>query len=255
MSGFLSGLFGDSLSGGNHQDPSTRFTRLIDTKLDPMYWLTGGNKGFVGKAKNKLFDLTDRAADEGNRAFSSVLTPVDKAIAPADPLYHTGFGQNLHQWVDNKPGSTFGAIMGGEALAGLGGGAGAASGGSAGGIGAGGLGAADGGALGATAPAAGFGEPAGAGIQTFGYADNPSIGSPTAVGGFNWQKLGSNFLKNQGQSKSSQGAPKTYHSQLLNDYQPFVSTPQDFNPMANQGLDSNNLKMLIAALRNGNGGQ
>lgn len=259
MAGYL---FGDSLSGGNHQDPSTRFTRRLDIGLDPLTWILGKHS-FYTKAKNRMFDWTDRAADEGNRSLSSVVKPVDEAIAPyGDPLYHTGLGRGLHEWVNNKPGSTVGAIMGGEALAGLGGAGAGASAGSSSGLGAGGT---FSGALGASSSVPTFSSAipsiGGTGMASFGTAA-PSIGgtgtaafgtgAASSAPGFG-QKFAQLALQNQGKQLQNQGAPPTYKSQLIDNYQPYVATPADFNPMANKGLDSGTLQMLIQALKASNG--
>lgn len=262
MAGYL---FGESLSGGNHQDPSTRFTRRLDIGLDPLTWILGKHS-FYTKAKNRMFDWTDRAADEGNRSLSSVVKPVDEAIAPyGDPLYHTGLGRGLHEWVNNKPGSTVGAIMGGEALAGLGAGAGAGAGASSG-LGAGGT---FSGALGESAVAPAFGSsipsllgtgyatPAGysatAGVPSIAGTGTATFGSGSGGVNFDTQKFLQNFLSKQGQQTQNQGAPPTYRSQLLSDYPQYAQTPGDFNPMANKGLDSGTLQMLIQALKASNG--
>lgn len=259
MAGFLSDLFGGALSGDNHFDPATRFTRFIDEKADPLYWITGGDSGFYGKAKNKLFDLQDLGADKANEYLSDVVTPIDNAISPLDPLTQTSFGQGLHNWVNNKPASALAAALTGAGFAGAAGGAGAAGSG---------LGA-DGtfsGALGASATTPSFGAaiPSVGGSTTAGFGSAvPSIGGTTtasfapgaASGGIDYTKLASQFLQKQGQQTANQGAPQRYHSNLINDQPAFVQTPADFNPMGNKGMNSDNatIQLLIKALQAKNG--
>lgn len=88
----------------------------------------------------------------------------------------------------------------------------------------------------------------------------PSIGGTGAANfssapgsNFDTQKFLQTFLQGQSDQMQNQPAPETHRSKLLQGQQPFLQTPADFNPMQNKGLDQDQLKMLIAALRGGNG--
>lgn len=127
----MSWLFGDSLSGDNNQSPGTRFTRAIDTNLDPLYWILGEDS-FYNKAKSKSHDWADEVGGFANSALSKVVKPVDEFFAPLDPIQQTSFGKGIHEWVNNKPASTIGLVTGGIAAGGaLAGGAAGAGGTSA----------------------------------------------------------------------------------------------------------------------------
>jgi len=97
----MSWLFGDSLSGGNYDDPLGMAGSKFQRYTDPLAWVGG----------QKYIDLTSKKIPrEVNRAFSSVVTPIDKATASIDPMYSQTAG--IHNWVDHKPGSTVGAVVG-----------------------------------------------------------------------------------------------------------------------------------------------
>lgn len=118
----MSWLFGDSLSGNNYEDPLGEAGSKFQRYTDPLAMIFG----------QKYIDLTSkRIPTEVNRALSSVVTPIDKASSYIDPLYSQTAG--IHNWVNHKPGSTIGAVVGSAfaapalgSAAGFGGGAGAA---------------------------------------------------------------------------------------------------------------------------------
>lgn len=123
----MSWLFGDSLSGNNYEDPLGMAGSKFQRWTDPLSWI-GGQK-YIDLTSKKIPSLV-------NEGFSKVITPIDKATSYIDPLYSQT--QGIHNWVDHKPASTVGAVVGTVFTGGaLGGALGAGAGGGAGGAGAG----------------------------------------------------------------------------------------------------------------------
>jgi hypothetical protein len=203
----MSWLFGDSLSGNNYEDPLGQAGSHFQRYTDPLALIFG----------QKYIDLTSKTLPTaGNRALSSIVTPIDKASSYIDPLYSQTAG--IHNWVNHKPGSTFGAVMGGmfaaPAIGGAAGASGGAGAGTAGAADAGAIGAADAGTAGASGLTGLFSGPAAygdAGMTGAVSSGGSGLGAATAgdMGGALGSSptgLFSGLLPGGGMSGTSSGA-------------------------------------------------
>lgn len=196
-----------AMSGGNHESIGTRF----GLKFDPLAYIFG----------KKYKDFINKTGDTANEFLSEkVMKPVNKFDRKINPIHRaidrTSIGGKVHEWTDNKPGSTLGLVAGGYAAgSALAGGGGAAAGGGGGGAAAGGGLGAGGGGLGvfANGGAGGLagvgGGNAGALGASGGISGGAGIGSSTeagaagAAGWQDWAKMASQAMNKQGQQQQA----------------------------------------------------